>query len=1070
MTFVDKRRLFQTSILGSLLLVSAPAFAQDAEAEAQAQENADAEVVSLLEEESESLDDEDTIVVTGSRLRRNEFNSASPLQVIDGELSRDLGLVDAADLLGQTTVVQGQQITTGVSTSAGLVTSNGPGSATASLRGLDSSRTLVLINGRRLAPAGVRGTPSVPDLNMIPGTLIERVDVLLDGASSIYGSDAVAGVVNYQLRRDLEGLQFDVFATMPEFAGNAGHQEVYTASGGVSGDNGFISFAVEHSETDGFPESAFIGFYGPYSNGCRSSVAIGASGTIYDPDTCRNGTFGAGGVSSPVGFLAYEPGATVAGLPPNFSPVSITTDLIQPDNTEGIRLLNYPEELEANFSPDFERTTMYTFGELAPGWYGDATAYFEASYSERRTLNETSGQGAVELPASSVLNPFAGLGGPSTLFFRTNFTAETEVAQSRLIGGLRGDLPFMEEVGLSNWNYDVYGSYSRSSGQDRIQGVPYQPRLEQSINNSFIDPVTGELGCTPRGIPGDAQVVECRPLNFTDPGFLFTGRFPDDADTEYLFPNRLTNTVVTQSVYSAFVSGDLFNVPWGDTILVGFGAEYRKDFIETNTSLAGEFNGFSNDPGSNGERDLKEVFGEIEIPLVTDKPFVDLLNVNLAARYTDESNFGAEETYSVKGQYRPVDWLTFRGTYGTSYRAPDLGEQFGGRSEAFTNPGDPCRTPGPSVPFDDYDNDPSTPDTREYVPSLDTRDPNVIQNCLNGGGPFGLAPTNPFNLGIRGLGTANPSFFGAPTIVASGSNPNLEPETSEAFSLGATFEQPWVDDFDLRLAVTYFEIKVDDEIDQLTSNTIVNRCYNSIGLTDPTCAFITRTPRDPSDDTSGEITFVSALNQNLGEQVVEGIDYNLELGFNLEDVGVGVPVEYNFIGRATQSLKQEEELILATGTIIDRQDGEFGNPEWRLNLTNILRYKDFQLLFQSTYIDSMVENFLQQDDPVTGRMAGDVDIDQLTSAFGNCVRAEGAGPRTPTPDGFNCIQYDGLSDYWLHNLSFAYSKDTYVIRFGVNNVFDNAPPLTDNNDLANLGGIGYDIGGRTYFANFTKRF
>lgn len=1039
MDIQNKARLLQTSVLSSLMIgLGLPAYAQVTNDDAPVVETTDADT------DTDAEEDADTIVVTGSRLRRNEFTSASPLQVIDGELARDLGLVDAADLLGQTTVVQGQQFTTGLTTSAGLLSDNGPGSATASLRGLDASRTLVLINGRRLAPAGVRGAPSAPDLNLIPGTLIERVDVLLDGASSIYGSDAVAGVVNYQLRQNFDGIQLDAYATMPELQGNAGHQEVYTAAGGVSGDNGFISFAVEHSESDGFPESALADFYSPYAGGCVSRVTLGASGTIYNPDLCT-GSFGAGSVSSG-GFFGFEAGANVPGLPPNFVPIGITADLIQPDNVGGQQLLLFPEELNAAFAPDFERTSIFSFGELDTGLYGDMTAYYEMSYGERRTSTNTAGQGAIELPGSYPLN---GFGRGATLFYGSTFVNETEVAQTRLIGGLKGNLPFMEEkFGLQNWGYDTYASYSRSSGQDRVQGVPFLPRLEQTINNTRVD-ANGDLVCDDRSIANEAQPVSCRVLDFFEEGFLFGGRFADPDDTAYLFPNRMTNTVVSQTVFSGYVSGDLFDIPTGDTVLVGFGGEYREDSIETNTSLAGDFLGFFNDPGSNGTRDLKEAFGEIELPLVKDMPLVNLLSVNLAARYTDESNFGAEETYSVKGQYKPTDWLTFRGTYGTSYRAPDLGEQFGGRVTGFANPNDPCRTPGLAVPFDDYDNDPNTPDTREYVASLDTRDANVIQNCLNGGGPFGLAPTDPFSLGIRGLGTVNPVFLGAPTNVASGSNPDLDPETSEAFSVGATFEQPWIDDIDLKLAVTYFEIEIDGEINNLAASTIVNRCYNSAGLTDPTCEFITRSPRVAGDDSSGEVTFVSALNQNLGKQTVEGIDYNLEFGFDFDIPGVDSPIDYYLIGRATQSLKQDEEEFVIAGTIINDQLGEYGNPEWRINLTNQLRYEDFAFLFQSRYIGSMIED----NDPALRN-------EPVTTFFSNCVQAGEA----------SCTQYDGLEEYWVHSASVALARDTYVIRLGVNNLFDDAPPLTDNSNLANLGGIGYDTGGRTFFANLTKKF
>jgi len=198
-----RRRLAAGIALSMSLAVSPQLLAQNAdEDEATEQEQ-------IEEAEEAEADVLDEVTVTGSRVVRDTFSSISPLQVIDGEVARDLGLVDTAALLRQTTVVQGQQFTTGLSTSAGLLTDSGPGSSTASLRGLDAGRTLVLVNGRRLAPAGVGGAPSNPDLNLVPGTLIQRVDVLLDGASSVYGSDAVAGVVNIIMRTDFDGLQLD---------------------------------------------------------------------------------------------------------------------------------------------------------------------------------------------------------------------------------------------------------------------------------------------------------------------------------------------------------------------------------------------------------------------------------------------------------------------------------------------------------------------------------------------------------------------------------------------------------------------------------------------------------------------------------------------------------------------------------------------------------------------------------------------------------------------------------------------------------------------------------------------
>ncbi|RIJ14390.1 TonB-dependent receptor [Henriciella mobilis] len=1056
-----KKKLLATTLFAGVAggIWAGAAIAQETSSTPAAEASDEEEEAPIVIEEVADEDEarQERVVVTGSRLARDEYSSVSPLQVIDGDTARDLGLVDASDLLGQTTVVQGQQTTTGLSTSAGLLSDNGPGSATASLRGLDAGRTLVLINGRRLAPAGVRGAPSAPDLNLIPGSLIERVDVLLDGASSVYGSDAVAGVVNYILRTDFDGLQLDAFYTDPEMRGNGGKQQVYTASLGISNDRGYMAFAAEHSRTDGFSRGDFGSFYYPYTLPCQRFYAQGQSGDLYESCT---GSFGAGAVSgTPFGFLYYDEGFDYgAPLPPNFRPIPVTADLLTPGSVNGSRLLLFPEELNATLTPDFSRTTFYTTGEYETDLYGDLTVYFEGSHAYRDTYTNTSGQGRVRIPADYALNE---LGATGTLYYNSRFVNETNVAQSRLIGGMKGELPFMNAGPLDNWGYDAYLSYSRSSGNDVVSGIPFYPRLEQTLSNTRFDSALGEFVCDPRGVTGETQTVSCRPLDFYDSTFINTGRFSDPADNEYLFPNRITDTTVEQTVFNAYLSGDLFELPAGPLGMV-IGVELRDDAIETRTdagATAGDFFGFFADPGSNGQRNLQEAFIELEAPLLADMPLVHELTLNGAARWTEEDNFGSQWTYRIQGVYAPTDWVSVRSTYGTSFRAPNLGEQFGGRVVGFGDPSDPCRVPGVAVPFGDYDNDPNTPDTREYQPNLDPRDPEVISNCQNGGGPFGLEPTDPTQLGIGGLGSTNPVFFGAPTQVASGSNPNLAAETSKALSAGIVFEQPFTDAFDLRASVTYFDITVEDEVDQLTANTIVNRCYNSPNLSDPQCAFVTRAPRVAGDDTSGEITFVNALNQNLGDQTVEGIDYNIEFNYEFNVPGLEGPVGYDLIARATQSLTQTEEQFLVDGIFVDDDLGEYGNPEWRLNFTNILNWNDYRLLFQSRYIGEMIED---NDDP----------FDQVTSGFNPCVQAGDQFPAgsPQAPNGAACISYDNAEEYWVHDMSVAWQGDTLIVRGGISNVFDEAPPLTNNNDLGTLGGIGYDLGGRTLFLNVTKTF
>jgi iron complex outermembrane receptor protein len=966
-------------------------------------------------DEEESDSDEVTeetvteeITVTGSRIARDEFSSISPLQVIDGEVARDLGLVDTADLLRQTTVVQGQQFTTGLTTSAGLLTDSGPGSATASLRGLDAGRTLVLVNGRRLAPAGVGGAPSAPDLNLVPGTLIERVDVLLDGASSVYGSDAVAGVVNVILRSDFDGLQLDAYQRMTDLPNDGGNQSVFTATWGVNNDRGFMGFAVESSNTDGYKDGDLGDFYEPYSqigdNDCRKGYYQGASGTIYP--WC-SGSFGVGAVSgSPAGFLGFDGTTQLPGYPPGFFQIPITADLLTPGSAGGAALLLWPEEFGAAFSPDFKRNTLFSVGEYSPGWYGDATVYYEASYSSRESTTNSASQGRVRVPGDYALGNFGGR--TSTLYYRWNRVRETEVAQTRFTAGIKGDLPFMDVGSLAGWTYDAYANYSRSSGQDRINGIQHYPRLEQTLSNTRFDAATGEFVCDPRTVDGEAKTVDCRPLNFFEPSFILTGRFSDPADNDYLFPNRMTNTVVEQTTLQAYITGELFGIPTGGPAGLVLGFEYRDDRIRTDTdagTAGGDFFRFSADPGSTGTRWLREVFAEIDLPLVEDRRFVNELSLNVAARITREEFFGEETTYRIQGQYAPVDWLR-------------------------------------AVPLIDHDNDPSTDTRRFYNPDLDTRDQTVLDNCRNGGGPFNIPGTNPEALGTRGLTTETTVFFGAPTLVASGSNPDLKAETSTAETVGIVFEQPWTDKFDLRLSATYFDIEIDDEVDELTASTIVNRCYNSPGLVDQTCGFITRDPRDDAEATSGEISFVNAIQQNLGQQIARGVDYNLDFGTDITIANR--EIYYNLIARATESRTQTEEEFRADEIFLDDDLREFGNPEWRLNLTNIIEYKDWAFLWQSRYISDQIED---NDDPE----------DTTTSFFSPCAQAG------DTP----CVSYDDLNSYVVHDFSVAWRNDQYVVRFGVNNVFDDAPPLTNNNDLGSLGGIGYDLRGRTLFLNFS---
>ncbi|MBT4853554.1 MAG: TonB-dependent receptor plug domain-containing protein, partial [Halieaceae bacterium] len=214
------------------------------------------------------------VVVTGSRLRRDTFSSISPLQIITTEFAKEAGLIDAADILQGSTAATGQQIDL---TFQGFVLDNGPAASTVDLRGLGANRNLVLINGRRVSPSGVEGAPAAPNLNLLPRSLVERYDILLDGASSVYGSDAIAGVVNAILRKDFDGLEVEIFGNQPVQSG--GSDTTVTASWGFNTDRGVFGIGAEYVDST---KAALADR--DWTGDCASNVEIDENGTIRTED------------------------------------------------------------------------------------------------------------------------------------------------------------------------------------------------------------------------------------------------------------------------------------------------------------------------------------------------------------------------------------------------------------------------------------------------------------------------------------------------------------------------------------------------------------------------------------------------------------------------------------------------------------------------------------------------------------------------------------------------------------------------------------------------------------------
>jgi len=389
MTQLDlKKLLLGTSVLAGFTAMSfaAPAYAQTADDEPIVVEP----VTEQTEEES------DSVVVTGSRLKKSTFNSTTPLQVITTEEANVEGLFSPTEILQTNSSAAGTQID---STFQGFVLDNGPGSETIDLRGLGASRTLVLLNGRRMAPAGVEGAPTQPSINLIPATMIDRFDVLLDGASSVYGSDAVSGVVNAIIRNDYDGLELRVDADRPEQGDGAGSDYTIGARYGINGDRGFIGGAIEHRYQDPYTANDR-----DFLSGCETYREITEDGEIRTVDLSDQFVARGVGLDAPTspcratrltqrfiagnfGSIYYQPDVNNTGIA-GFSESSLFGVPIDGDG-DGIVDINFFErspnaqELDvAQIVNEQSITSLFVNGEYTFEGEMNITGFFEALHSD----------------------------------------------------------------------------------------------------------------------------------------------------------------------------------------------------------------------------------------------------------------------------------------------------------------------------------------------------------------------------------------------------------------------------------------------------------------------------------------------------------------------------------------------------------------------------------------------------------------------------------------------------------------------------------------------------------------
>lgn len=599
------------------------------------------------EQEATTLD---RIQVTGSRIRRTDIETSQPVFSLSREDIQAQGLTSVGDVI--------QNITANGSTLNTTFNNGGNGETRVSLRNLGSNRTLVLVNGRRWV--GGTGLGGAVDLNTIPTAAVERIEILKDGASAIYGSDAIAGVVNVILRRNFDGAEVNAY--IGQFDQGDGQRTSTDFTIGSSGDRWAAMFGVGYVEED------------PVMAGDRAISAVPTFGATAG----FGGSFG-----------------TPAG---NFSIIDpVTGEWQTPDGEYGIFVPDpdasagqwrSDNSVRFNFAPDNflvtpqERTSLFANGsvEITDNVRFVATA----QYNERRSSQLLAATplfifGGPGISADSVFNPF---GRPVNAIGRRMNEAgfrvfSQDVNTWAFDGGFQGSF----EVGERFFDWEAGMFYGRNDQSDTTDGLLQLSRINRAIGPSFFD-ADGIARCGTAAAP----IANCTPLNLMGGVGSITQEMVDGIIFE-----AHDNFGYEQKTHYANIGGELFDLP-GGALAFSFGLEQREEsgFDQPDALInSGDTSGNAR-TATRGGYDVDEIYLELAIPVLADLPFAKLLDFSVASRYSDYSTFGDTINSKFGFRWKPIDDLMVRGNWAEGFRAPSIGELFAGQSDSFPNLTDPC--------------------------------------------------------------------------------------------------------------------------------------------------------------------------------------------------------------------------------------------------------------------------------------------------------------------------------------------------------------------------------------------
>ncbi len=982
----------------------------------------------------------DRIEVTGSRIRQVDIETEAPVLTISRADIEQQGFQSVADILQNISAVGAPAI----SRASPLTAGENVGGQFISMRNLGAQRTLILVNGKRLGIS----TSGFQDISTIPTVAVERIEVLKDGASSIYGSDAIAGVVNIITRSNFEGATVDGY--YGQYSEGDGETTRADFIMGFTGDRGSLTAAVEYrKEEEVFArDREYSAYPQSYKHPTRGWTTASQWGVLHLPASLGGGTTtmtayqnnrvlnNGGDWRSLAGFHIQDCDVGAVGNPATQVPAACqftqgNGSTVDKSNTNLQTHLRTPQESRSLFvNGIFDITESVRFrGDML---YTDRDAERQVAGYPFQSGSAGVVPGGFRMSRDSYYNPVGAKNGFATPT-DVNFTRRTwEVPRVdkpssntwRFSAALEGSFGVADRM----FDWDVSYLYNNNKVHQENYGNLNIDRAKQSTGASFLD-TDGVVKCgTPdnpatTGVNERSVILGCVPWN----PFIPYGRVGDGGLTgnqalqDWLFQYLNSSGETETTVYSANISGSVATLPGGDMGLA-LGVESRKEqgrFIPDAQAVTGNSTTLASGPTS-GSYTVDEIYGELFLPVLADLPGAQELSFSLATRYSDYDTFGDTLNSKFGFKWKPIDSLLFRGTYAEGFRAPTINDLYGGGSQTFAFFTDPC-------------------DTTFGTARNNTA---VRGRCAGSAGVPGVPNPNTYRQLGQGFNPVSAGNAQTPVAFFSGSNPNLIPETSESKTLGVVWSPGFVEG--LNVSLDWWNIHIDDLIVADSPTQILNDCY--IQADPARCTLFTR------DATLGYVNQLGFTSINAGFRDAEGWDMDLSYRLATERFG-----NYNFSWQTTYTSKDEIKTDTNPNTPPQQLVGYATSPGFvgtfrvRSNTSLTWDMGPWSVTWGMRYYSGMKETCLS------------------ASLFPDeCSNPEFA-VANPNPAQARAINELGSNTF--HDLEFRWKAPwNATVAIGANNAFDHQGPVMYSAPNANVTYQGeFDIG-RFIYMKYQQRF